>query len=826
MANQRALEFLIRLTSNFAKVWAKEAQAYDAINKRMEGQARGYYERMGRGREVLGIRSEKAIQREIQLTQAAYNRLARSGTLSQKELSRAADATRTKIKGLNAELGKTTALQKASKAAKTAIAVGAGLAVAGTVVKGPVEKAMEFDLRMRHLANTAYNQRDVAGRLAGAKEMEAKINAAADKSGGTREQAADTLDKYISSGIEIDQALAMLPGTVKAATASNSEGVEMAGIATSAVQTFKISSDDASNIFNMAKAGADAGGFEVKDMAQHLPSQMAAAVMSGMSGKDDLARIIALNQVGRTTAGSADEAGNNVKNLLLKVNSNDTYKDASKFEKSTIAAISKETGIGVKDMVSEVKNKKGKVVGTEFDLHKYMSAQKGKGVDSISAFAAMINAQLAGNKEYQALQKEIAGKAADDPTRKETIGKMSQLSLGTSIGSLVQDAQALMPLIAMMNDPKRFDDITKSVMKGDDREAPAIETAFQTVYSSDSAQIERAIQANNASLKAAYDGFSGVLGGVAQGFSSIATSYPALTGGATLATKALLAFASVAGIVSMAMGAKNIIPKILGRGGAAAAAVAAKGVVAAKGAAAAKPVAAAAGDAVKVAAAKGAATAKPVAAAAGDAAKAAAAAAAPAVKATTTAGRVATAAAKLSAMSGVGKTLVKGSLPINLAMGALEVGSVLADDQGNKGARVAEAGSGIAGSMAGGAVGAQIGAGIGTVLLPGLGTVIGGAIGGIGGALYGSDAGKGLYHYAFGNPNASQFDPPKAAQALIAPPPQDVNVKGAITSTILVRAEAGTSATLTSTVTQQPSVPGIKLNPGNTNPGGRPRVGA
>ncbi|MDK4624169.1 hypothetical protein [Kingella kingae] len=53
---------------------------------------------------TLGIRSEQTIRNEILKTQAAYNRLARSGRASHNDLARAATATRQRIAELNNEL--------------------------------------------------------------------------------------------------------------------------------------------------------------------------------------------------------------------------------------------------------------------------------------------------------------------------------------------------------------------------------------------------------------------------------------------------------------------------------------------------------------------------------------------------------------------------------------------------------------------------------------------------------------------------------------------------------------------------------------------------
>ena len=97
------------------------------LNREMEQEsvkARSGYERMAAAREAIGIRSEQRIQREISHTQAAYNRLERSGKLSATELSRAYAETQKRISALRDEMeresGKTrNDFQKMSGARET-----------------------------------------------------------------------------------------------------------------------------------------------------------------------------------------------------------------------------------------------------------------------------------------------------------------------------------------------------------------------------------------------------------------------------------------------------------------------------------------------------------------------------------------------------------------------------------------------------------------------------------------------------------------------------------------------------------------------------------
>jgi TP901 family phage tail tape measure protein len=214
---------------------------------------------------------------------------------------------------------------RGSKALQMGGIVAAGGAAAAYALANPIKQAMTFDERLAHMSNTAFRERDVAGRKFGMNELRTAIDKAQQGGGGTREGAAEALDSMIASGaMSPAQAVSMLPHVTKAASAANADPTQLANIGIRAMQTFKIKSEDMPNVLNMALAAGQAGGFELKDMSKWLPQQMAAATMSGLSGKEGFAKLAALNQAAAITAGSKDEAGNNVVNLLSKINSQDT----------------------------------------------------------------------------------------------------------------------------------------------------------------------------------------------------------------------------------------------------------------------------------------------------------------------------------------------------------------------------------------------------------------------------------------------------------------------------------------------------------------------
>jgi TP901 family phage tail tape measure protein len=75
----------------------------------------------------------------------------------------------------------------------------------------------------------------------------------------------------------------------------------------------------------MAAAG-NAGAFEVKDMARHFPGLTAQMQALGQKGVPAVADLSAALQIARRGAGDADEAANNVQNLLSKINAPSTVK--------------------------------------------------------------------------------------------------------------------------------------------------------------------------------------------------------------------------------------------------------------------------------------------------------------------------------------------------------------------------------------------------------------------------------------------------------------------------------------------------------------------
>ena len=259
------------------------------------------------------------------------------------------------------------------KVAKASASVASGVAAGGYVLSKPVGQTMDYSMRMAHASNTAFNKRDKLGRIAGKAELNSSIVNAVRVGGGTRDSGAETLDSIISSnGMSTRDAMASLPIFMKAATASGSDSTDLSTIGVRAMQTFKIKQKEMSAIMDIANEGGKAGGFELKDMAKWLPQQMAQSTNLGMSGKADFSKLVAWNQAAVITSGTKDEAGTNLRDLLMEINSPHFAKHLE--------------SVGVKNS------------------EQYFLKSQENGVNKVDATVALMEQIVSKNKTYQALQ--------------------------------------------------------------------------------------------------------------------------------------------------------------------------------------------------------------------------------------------------------------------------------------------------------------------------------------------------------------------------------------------------------------------------------------
>jgi hypothetical protein len=397
----------------------------------------------------------------------------------------------------------------------------AGVVAAGYAVSGPAKAAMSFDERVGLLANTAYVERDVNGRKLGDAQIIAAIkNAVAN--GMTKDAAMDALDQLVKEGKVggVAGALELLPYIGKVATGSGSGGREVSALMGGFIGS-KYAADvpEAKRMMGIASAAATAGAFEKNDMAKYLPGLLPLAKTVGLTGEDGFRKLMVLLQQSMTTAGDASEAAQNVRNLLSKLQSNDTAIDFKK------------AGRG--------------------DLYKYMMDQRAKGIDPLTAWQNVIDQEIEKNPNLKpAVDKVKNAKSKED--QDAAIAALTGMAEGQSIGKFFQDMQAKGAVFGMRNR-----EIEKKVYQALGLSESIVETDFQNM--ADRAGVKTRVASERVDL-AKYDAVGGLTPAIskaAETFGDLASKFPVLTGSAVLATTALTTMAGAAGLATLAMGGKG-----------------------------------------------------------------------------------------------------------------------------------------------------------------------------------------------------------------------------------------------------------------------------
>lgn len=486
-----------------------------------------------RNREMLGVRSERSIQTEINRTRAAYDQLKRSGIASGRELDRAAVATKRRIAELNAEIGKVSMGQRLGNIGRGVAGLAAGATAAGMVLAQPMKKQMDYDRSLAMTSNTAFAERDVAGRIAGKAELNNAVKSAVEIGGGTKEDALGALDTMLASGaVKADTAMKLLPTLQKGATATGASTDDLAKIAISAMQQFDISEDKIGEVLDKAVAAGQAGNFELADMARWLPQQMAAGKSAGLKGMSGFEALLVANQQARVTAGTSDEAGNNLVNLLAKLTSKET---SDRFRKL------------------DIKGKDGKDHGVDFIAS--MEAQKKKGKNSIEAFMSIMDQVIGQDGKYQALQKKL--KSAKKEDQAQVLNEMTNLVEGTAIGQIISDRQALMALLGIRNNVS----LGKEVKESLDKSEGAVDTSHAVIKDTNSYKVEDAKNNVDFAQMQGMKGFNDALGDVSVKIAEYAKAYPDLTG------KIVTAGTVVASLSAAAITAAGSLRLLGGKGG-------------------------------------------------------------------------------------------------------------------------------------------------------------------------------------------------------------------------------------------------------------------
>ncbi len=503
----------------------------------------------------LGIRTEQQINAEIKKTQNSYAQLSilqRQGVVSAKDMERAYTAMKSRVAALNGELGKTVQaekqiqqIQKSGGSGMSTLqrgaAVGAAAVAGSAVVSSALQKPRDYAQLMTYITATATGGQGLTAeqRLAKISNFEGFVKNAVRNGGGKREDVAAALNELMASGKydETDVSAALLSSS-KTAFSAGADTVDAAKM-TIAMKGFGVKNLDLAQ--DRAMRAGQIGSFEYKDLAKSLPGQMAMANAFGYSGDAGFVKLLTLNQVAKSTAADSSEAGNNVVNLLQKLSSRelaDTLADK----------VGNTNGLPTKAIV----NKKGKVVGQEFDWATYSVQQREQGVYGVEAFVKLLEHQLQNNDQYTKLQKEAnAAKTPED--RKAKLDDMSNIAMGSELGQFLADRQALLAAMAVVYNKDQSIKLEKEINSAEGTVNSDLEMIRQTEWAKDQAADQEKLFAQSK----AYDSVSESLGNVKEKITEWAQKNEELAASAYKASVALGAIAAAGTIGAVLGGGKG-----------------------------------------------------------------------------------------------------------------------------------------------------------------------------------------------------------------------------------------------------------------------------
>ncbi|KMM83335.1 phage tail tape measure protein, TP901 family, core region [Pseudomonas taetrolens] len=163
-------------------------------------------------------------------------------------------------------------------------------------------------------------------------EMSRSIIQTSNDVGMGRNEVADVVNQLVGAGMELKQAMAFAPVAAKFVVGQGSSGVDTAKMIQALQSNANIT--DPKVLEKALEAVAfqgQAGSFEASDMARWFPQLLASMQKQGITGMDAVTQLGAMLQVQMKTAGTSDEAANNLKNWMEKIGSGevvDAYKKA------------------------------------------------------------------------------------------------------------------------------------------------------------------------------------------------------------------------------------------------------------------------------------------------------------------------------------------------------------------------------------------------------------------------------------------------------------------------------------------------------------------
>ncbi|VVP72926.1 phage tail tape measure protein [Pseudomonas fluorescens] len=422
---------------------------------------------------------------------------------------------------------------------------GFGTAVAGTTLAAvPTKVSADFQAIIRDIAiksGTANTQQEV--------DTARDIVQTSKDTGMANTQVADLVNQLVGGGMDLTEALKYAPVAAKFAVGQGASGTDTAKMILAMQNNAKITDPKKMEqaLASVALLGQQ-GSFEAADMAKWFPELLAQMASSGITGQDAVTQLGAMLQVQVKSAGSADEAANNLKNWIAKIGSGETvkgYADAGiDYQGSMNAAIAK--GLSTFEASFEL-------------ARRYVEKTDPKKARQLNQGLTQISQET-------------------DPAKAQAMADALAATLRT--GDVFADMQVKTALMAYTQNKKLYADLKRDASDPNGQRKDILDKNLSERREASSQRWAETGQAFNDSLRAigdalrpATDALATGIGSAARGLTALSEETPkvvlglaAFSAGALLAGKAWAALKIGRGLVNIARGSAgdrtNIVQRV------------------------------------------------------------------------------------------------------------------------------------------------------------------------------------------------------------------------------------------------------------------------
>jgi TP901 family phage tail tape measure protein len=236
------------------------------------------------------------------------------------------------------------------------------------------------------------------------------------------EKLAAGIQDLVAQGLELKDAVASIETLGRVATATNSDLLDVTKTGFQLQNALKIRPTELKATFDALAFAGKQGAFELKDMAQFMPTIAAAAGSLGIEGKQGAIALASMMQMVRKDAPDAGQAATRLTDAMLKMTAPDAVKRFKKFGVDIEKVLKDAKAKGVNPMEAALDQLQKVTGGDVFKLGEIFGDKEAK---------LALMSLMKYRKEYDKLKADAGGTAAAG-----TVDKDYERSIKTFQGTL------------------------------------------------------------------------------------------------------------------------------------------------------------------------------------------------------------------------------------------------------------------------------------------------------------------------------------------------------------------------------------------------------